>query len=318
MKHQIRLLSTLLLLLFTTQLYAQQRLSLNYYSDEVLNKLQASGAQKANIKDIRSELDLKLSEIKNNLDLATEDRALKNREAYNKAFTKYNATLSAEQQVIIKKLLYDIQVENVKNGFGTFHESAHFKKRMEIFKNDPLSKGGIVFLGNSITEQGNWKNLFPNKNVFNRGIGGDNTYGVLARLDEVISSKPEKIFLMIGINDLGSRQWETSVILDNYNKIVDKIKKGTPKTKLYVQSILPLNDNLLKAGTYKNKADTIIKLNKSLKSIGNSKCAGFVDVYNIFHTGDNVLNAKYTKDGIHLLPDGYLIWKEFLEKNKYL
>jgi lysophospholipase L1-like esterase len=318
MKHQIRLLSTLLLLSFTTQLYAQQRLSLNYYSDEVLNKLQASGAQKANIKDIRSELDLKLSEIKNNLDLATEDRALKNREAYNKAFTKYNSTLSAEQQVIIRKLLFDIQVENVKNGFGTFHESAHFKKRMEIFKNDPLSKGGIIFLGNSITEQGNWKNLFPNKNVFNRGIGGDNTYGVLARLDEVISSKPEKIFLMIGINDLGSRQWETSVILDNYNKIVDKIKKGTPKTKLYVQSILPLNDNLLKGGTYKNKADTIIKLNKALKNIGNNKCAGFVDVYNIFHTGDNVLNAKYTKDGIHLLPDGYLIWKEFLEKNKFL
>jgi lysophospholipase L1-like esterase len=318
MKHQIKLLATLFLLALSTQLYAQKKLSLNYYSDEVLNKIQVNEAQKANIKVIRSELDAKLAEIKNNLDLNTEDRAVKNREAYNGAYLKYNAVLSAEQQVIIKRLLYDIQVENVKNGFGTFHESAHFKKRMEIFKNDPISKDGIVFLGNSITEQGDWKNLFPNKNVFNRGIGGDNTYGVLARLDEVISSKPEKIFLMIGINDLGSRQWETSVILDNYNKIVDKIRKGTPKTKLYVQSILPLNDNLLKGGTYKNKADTIIKLNKALKSIGNSKCAGFVDVYKLFHTGDNVLIAKYTKDGIHLLPDGYLIWKEFLEKNKYL
>ncbi|MEQ7801051.1 GDSL-type esterase/lipase family protein [Pedobacter sp. ASV1-7] len=318
MKDQIKLLAILFLLTFSAQLYAQKKLSLNYYSDEVLNKIQVTTIQKATIKDIRSELDLKLSEIKNDLDLSTENRASKNREAYNTAYSKYNAVLSNDQQAIVRKLLFEIQVENVKNGFGTFHESAHFKKRMEIFKNDPLSKGGIIFLGNSITEQGDWKNLFPDKNVFNRGIGGDNTYGVLARLDEVISSKPEKIFLMIGINDLGSRQWETSVILDNYNKIVDKIKKGSPKTKLYVQSILPLNDNILKGGTYKNKADTIIKLNKVLKSIGNSKCAGFVDLYSIFHTGDTVLNARYTKDGIHLLPDGYLIWKEFLEKNKYL
>lgn len=318
MKYHIKLSTILFLLLFTTQLYAQKRLSLNYYAEDVLNKIEATVAQKASIKDIRSELDVKLAEIKNNTALSAEDKDAKNREVYNQAYVKYNAVLSEGQQAIIRKLLHEIQVENVKNGFGTFHESDHFKKRMEVFKNDPLQKNGIIFLGNSITEQGDWKTFFSDKKVFNRGIGGDNTYGVLARLDDIISSKPEKIFLMIGINDLGSRQWENSLILENYNKIVDKIRKGTPKTKLYIQSVLPLNDSFIKGPSYKNKAGIIIELNKGLKVIGNDKCADFIDLHSIFHKGDNVLDSQYTKDGIHLNSQGYAIWVEFLKSNKYL
>ncbi len=314
MKNQIKKAAIIFFLLFTTQLYAQKRLSLNYYSEEVLNKIEATASQRASIKDIRSELDVQLAEIKNDADLSTEEKASKNREAYNQAYVKYNAILTADQQVIVRRLLHEVQAENVKNGFGTFHESEHFKKRMEVFKNDPLQKNGIVFLGNSITEQGDWKSLFPDKNVYNRGIGGDNTYGVLARLDEIIASEPEKIFLMIGINDLGSRQWENSLILENYNKIIDKIKNGSPKTKLYIQSILPLNDSLLRGESYKNKRDIILGLNKELKKIGENKCSKFIDLYSIFHKGDHVLDSKYTRDGIHLNSEGYSVWAEFLKK----
>lgn len=318
MRYQIRLLLSLFLFVFSIHAQAQQRQSLNYYSDVVLNKIEATSAQKNSIKDIRSELDLRLSEIKNNTSLSADEIAAKNKQVYNDAFLKYNAVLSDEQKAVIKKLLFEVQLENVKNGYASFHESDHFKKRMELFKTDPLYKKGVVFLGNSITEQGDWKGLFPEKKVSNRGIGGDNTFGVLARLDEIIASKPEKIFLMIGINDLGSRQWEVSLILENYNKIVDKIRKGTPKTKLYIQSVLPLNDSVLKGASYKNKADIIIKLNTELRLLGNSKCAGFIDLYSLFHNGDNVLESRYTRDGIHLLPEGYNLWAEFLKNNNYL
>ncbi|ERJ58340.1 GDSL-type esterase/lipase family protein [Sphingobacterium paucimobilis] len=306
------------LLAFIVRGQAQQKQSLNYYSDVVLNKIEATLDQRNSIKSIRSELDLKLSDIKNNVGLSVDEIAAKNKQVYNEAFLKYNAVLSDEQKSMVKKLLFEVQLENVRNGHGTFHESDHFKKRMELFKTDPLPKKAIIFLGNSITEQGNWKSLFPDKAVYNRGIGGDNTFGVLARLDEIIESKPEKIFLMIGINDLGSRQWDNTLILENYNKIVDKIRKGTPKTRLYIQSILPLNDSLLKGASYRNKADTIMKLNNELQLIGDSKCAGFIDLYSLFHHGDNILDSKYTRDGIHLLPDGYSVWMEFLKKNKYL
>ena len=38
--------------------------------------------------------------------------------------------------------------------------------------------------------------------LVNRGISGDFTNGVLARLEEITHYKPKAIFLLIGVNDL--------------------------------------------------------------------------------------------------------------------
>jgi hypothetical protein len=55
------------------------------------------------------------------------------------------------------------------------------------FKSNPLNFNDIVFLGNSITESGkDWSKRLNYPNIKNRGIGGDVTDGVLARLDEII------------------------------------------------------------------------------------------------------------------------------------
>ena len=66
----------------------------------------------------------------------------------------------------------------------------------------PDTPNEIIMLGNSITDGCEWSELFQNSNIKNRGISGDITEGVLYRLDEVTRSKPAKVFLLIGINDL--------------------------------------------------------------------------------------------------------------------
>ena len=63
----------------------------------------------------------------------------------------------------------------------------HHQKRLAAFRSDPIVKGKIIFLGNSITEFGDWQKLLNDTTVVNRGIAGDNTFGVLARLDDVIN-----------------------------------------------------------------------------------------------------------------------------------
>ncbi len=45
----------------------------------------------------------------------------------------------------------------------------------------------IIFLGDSITLQGDFGEFFSDKRVPNRGIGNDTSEGVLNRLDEVVS-----------------------------------------------------------------------------------------------------------------------------------
>ena len=86
-------------------------------------------------------------------------------------------------------------IGNIKaQEIDTTRFSEKYYHMKSVFESLPNGKKEIVFLGNSITEQGRWSEIFNNKHIVNRGIGGDRTDGVLFRLTEVISSKPQKIF----------------------------------------------------------------------------------------------------------------------------
>src|SRR5437899_1727406 len=78
----------------------------------------------------------------------------------------------------------------------------HYAKRVALFKSEPVKKGRIIFLGNSIMEFGDWQKLLHDSTVINRGVAADNTFGVLDRLEDVIIRQPGKLFIEIGINDI--------------------------------------------------------------------------------------------------------------------
>ena len=86
----------------------------------------------------------------------------------------------------------------------------YYDTRRAAHDEEALPSGAVVFLGNSITEQGWWNVLFRDPKVVNRGIGGDNTFGMLDRLPGILAAQPSKIFLMAGINDItGGQSTET-------------------------------------------------------------------------------------------------------------
>ena len=101
-----------------------------------------------------------------------------------------------------------------------------------------IKLGNVVFLGDSITARGAWQEIFPNAVVRNRGIGGDDARGVLARIDQVSSGRPAQVFLLIGANDLGIGVAEADIVA-NIRKILDEIHSLSPQTQIYVQSIMP-------------------------------------------------------------------------------
>lgn len=197
------------------------------------------------------------------------------------------------------------------------YANSHYLQRLELFKQMPNQKNEIVFLGNSITEQGEWQELFPGKPIVNRGIGGDNTFGLLARLDEVLESKPAKIFLLIGVNDLG-RNLPQAVTLNNYRRIVSKIKKESPKTQLYIQSILPLNEEILKYPYMKGKNPQVLALNEKLVELAKEFKVPFINIFSIYADDKNELKSELTLDGIHLRQAAYIQWANYLKNNNYL
>ena len=124
-----------------------------------------------------------------------------------------------------------------------------YYQRSTLFEKLPIDSDDIVFLGNSITNGCEWHELFNNPNIKNRGISSDVSMGVYDRLDPIIKGKPAKIFLMIGINDI-AHHLSTDSIVKNITQIIRKIKKETPSTQLYIQSLLPTNDSFAVSYTH--------------------------------------------------------------------
>ena len=120
--------------------------------------------------------------------------------------------------------------------------STLYSQRASLFEKLKTTSNDIIFLGNSITNGAEWSELFENKNVKNRGISGDICKGVEDRLDVITKGKPAKIFLLIGINDIG-RGAATDSVVEGINRIIEKIQKQSRTTQIYLQSILPLNDS---------------------------------------------------------------------------
>ncbi len=193
----------------------------------------------------------------------------------------------------------------------------HYYSRLAKFQAESAKTGEIVFLGNSITEGGDWKSLTDLSNTLNRGIGGDVTFGILNRLDEITTRKPSVIFLLIGINDIAQRVPD-SVILVNYKMIVKRIKGKCPSTKIYIQSLLPLNPRHAKFPTRYNEMPRVLKLNAAIKSLCKTESIPFIDIFPIFLDKDGLLAERLTYDGLHLNREGYIRWSQFLREKGYL
>lgn len=184
------------------------------------------------------------------------------------------------------------------------------------FKAEPRSKRDIVFLGNSITAGTDWARLLNLPQAKNRGISGDITFGVLERLADIISGKPEKIFILIGINDV-SRNIPDSIILRNYKTMIKQIRTDSKRTHIYFNTLLPVNSSFEKFKNHYGKDDHILWLNEEIKKLAAKKVT-IIDLYPNFTDQDKHLRAELTKDGLHLIPAGYKVWADFLNATGYL
>jgi lysophospholipase L1-like esterase len=189
----------------------------------------------------------------------------------------------------------------------------HYVKRMAAFNKQPIIAEKVIMLGNSITEGGDWKKLLADTTIINRGISGDVTFGVLNRLDDITKRKPSKVFLLIGINDL-SRNTPTEVIIENIFNIAYRIRATSPKTQLFVQSILPLNESFQNfPKQFKGKQEQVIHINAQLSKYAEKMKYTYVDLSSKFTDKDGNIEAKYATDGLHLTALGYQNWSSILK-----
>lgn len=201
--------------------------------------------------------------------------------------------------------------------YDTTFRTTYYEQKTSLYALLPNTKREIVFLGNSITDTAEWAELLGNSRVKNRGISGDTSFGVLARLDEVTASQPAKIFLMIGINDL-SRGIPDSLIIRNYRRIVRQIREASPRTTIYLQSVLPTNGSFPQFARHQGQADHIRILNNALRIIASQTGQRYVDLHPYLAGPDGQLDPRFTNDGLHLNGAGYVQWVRVLHENHCL
>lgn len=165
------------------------------------------------------------------------------------------------------------------------------------------NQGGAAFIGDGTTAL--YANYFFGRAVYNLGINGDTTDGVLGRLPtQIVPLSPSKIFIMIGANDLVSGR-APQYVADNVGKITAAIREKLPNAKIYIISLLPANSRVLMGHNNEN----IIKTNGLLRQSGN---AVFVDLYSEFADAKGNLKPEYTSDGLHPGYKGCLKLRELI------
>ncbi len=187
--------------------------------------------------------------------------------------------------------------------------STYYYQRASHFETLPTSSKDIIFLGNSITDGAEWSELFADCHVKNRGISGDTTDGVYDRLHTILKGNPKKIFLLIGINDIG-RGKDNQLVIDGVERIVKRIKAESPRTRLYVQSILPVNPVYGKFAGHTSQWKRIPAINDAIREMAGNEQVEYIDLFSAFADEEGKLKKEYTNDGLHLLGKGYMVWKD--------
>ncbi len=198
-------------------------------------------------------------------------------------------------------------------------EKSYYDIKCESFgvQNANLSYGQIVFVGDSITDLYKLDSYYSDLPlaVYNRGIGGDTTEGVLRRLDvSVFDIEPSCVVLMIGTNDVDGGV-ENSKIAENYREIVGKIYRELPSVELYCVSVIPQNEVLETYTTLNIEENTekILLLNEEIKKISTEYGAIYVDLFSRLADSENKLIKEYSDDGLHLNSAGFEVWTATLK-----
>lgn len=180
--------------------------------------------------------------------------------------------------------------------------------------NPKVAPGGVVFLGDSITDAWKLGEYFPGKPYVNRGISGQTTAQMLVRMmPDVIRLRPAAMILLAGTNDVARNTGPVTMrmITDNIEAMVE-LAKGRG-IQVVLCSVLPVSDYTARPKTGQRPPAQIVALNAWLKSYAAKVGAGYVDYYSALVDEKGMLRAEVSGDGLHPNAAGYAVMAPLAE-----
>lgn len=190
---------------------------------------------------------------------------------------------------------------------------SYYDRKVSLFELLPVTETDIVFVGNSITDGAELQELFGMPNIKNRGITSDVISGVDKRIETTLKGHPQKVFLLIGANDI-SHNLSATQIAERYDKLIAKMKALSPNTLFYLQGIMPINNDFKRYKTMYGKEHVIPELNKKIEAIAKKYDCTYISTTEALQDpASGKLRKDFTNDGLHLTGAGYKAWAELLE-----
>jgi GDSL-like lipase/acylhydrolase family protein len=169
--------------------------------------------------------------------------------------------------------------------------NVQFDVRTSQFAQMSGTHADVVMLGDSNTEFGEWHELLPQAAILNRGISGDTSAGIKARIAEIARHRPKLVFLLVGVNDLAGGA-DPAEVKNNIASIISSLGTRTVLLDVLYTTNQALNEKI---------------------AVLNSKLHGLAVEHLDLNTEiapNQILLPQYTRDGVHLSGAGYLVWRD--------
>ncbi|ATX88401.1 hypothetical protein AM345_16480 [Klebsiella aerogenes] len=202
---------------------------------------------------------------------------------------------------IIASLVFICFSCNHSNADTSVKNSAAYLNVKKTYSQHP-GKYDYIMFGDSITKNGKWNNLIPDYLIGNRGISGDDTSGMLDRINDIERTGAKTVFIMAGTNDV-TRKVPPEEIAKNIILMTNHMKQKN--INVVIQS------TILSGDKRKRKNTSINKINDLLKAFSGKSGTPFLDLNSIL-SPNGVLKMEYTSDGTHLNTSGYEVWSKIL------
>ena len=251
------------------------------------------------------------SSIKNsdsNLNIVLEDQTT--------TLSNENINENKQQEDYVNNFQNEKQIEHIDNKTESKKNSKHEKQTVgKEYFDDALFIGDSRTVG--ISEYGDLNNatFFANTgmsvyNVFEKNVSVPQV-GKL-KLEQLLTYKKfGKIYIMLGINELGYNQEKT---LKKYKDLLKFVQEKQSNAIIYIEA------NLHVTAERSNKDKTINnininKINNEISKLADNEKIFFIDVNEKFDDENGNLSSNYTQDNVHIYAKSYKEWSDWLSQN---
>lgn len=122
----------------------------------------------------------------------------------------------------------------------------------------------------------------------------------------------DKIYIMVGINELGTA--DTEYFIRHYSEVISTIKEMQPDAIIILQGIMHVTSRMSRSDAIFNNRN-INERNEAIKQLANGVDIFYIDVNPVYDDGYGSLRADYSSDNVHLLGNKYSEWHDFYYSN---